>query len=115
MATDVAGCRPVLHRHAPRHRGNFGIERGQQSLYPTAWNIARDEDHAAASIIGRPAGQPARRMKHVLDAVNDSGPLRAFQDVHDALETEEIGTAVLRDGFEKEGQGYCKGSTRTTA
>jgi hypothetical protein len=46
-------------------------------------------------------------MKHVLDAVNDGGPFRAFQDVHDALETEEIGTAVLRNSFEKERQRHC--------
>src|SRR6516225_6929088 len=43
-------------------------------------------------------------MKHVLDAVNDGGPLRAFQDVHNALETEEIGATVLRDRFEKKRQ-----------
>ena len=103
-------------KYAPRHCGNFGIECGQQSLYPTAWNAARDEDHAAAPIIRRPAGQPVWRMKHVLDAVNDGGPLRAFQDVHNALETEEIGATVLRDRFEKSVNVTARnGSPRTKA
>ena len=43
-------------------------------------------------------------MKHVLHAVDDGGPLRAFQDVHDAFETEELGTAMLCERFEKKRQ-----------
>ena len=55
-------------------------------------------------------------MKHVLDAVNDGGPLRAFQDVHNALETEEIGATVLRDRFEKSVNVTARnGSPRTKA
>lgn len=29
-------------------------------------------------------------MRHVLDAMNDGGPLQDFQDVHDALQTKEM-------------------------
>ena len=51
-----------------------------------------------------------------MDAVNDRGPLRAFQDVHDALEAEEIGTTVLGDDFKKSVIVTArKGSLRTIA
>src|SRR5262252_5494342 len=43
-------------------------------------------------------------MKHVLDTVDDGGPVRAFQDAHDALESQEVCTAVLAKRLEKERQ-----------
>ena len=38
----------------------------------------------------------------MLDAVNHRWPIGAFDNVHNALETEEIRTAVLGERFEKE-------------
>jgi hypothetical protein len=43
-------------------------------------------------------------MKDVLDAVDDRRLLGAFQDVHDAFESQEIGAAMLGKRLEKERQ-----------
>ena len=43
-------------------------------------------------------------MKDVLQAVDYGRTLRTFDDINDALQTEQVGAAVLRQGFEKERQ-----------
>ena len=43
-------------------------------------------------------------MKDMLDTVKHRRPLGAFDNVHNTLETKEIGTAVLGERFEKERQ-----------
>ncbi len=43
-------------------------------------------------------------MKDVLNAVDDRGLVRAFQDVHDAFEPEEIGAAMFGNRLEKKRQ-----------
>ena len=56
------------------------------------------------TVIGWPAIEPGRRMKDMLDAMDHRRPIGAFKNVHDALETEDIGAAVLGERFEKERQ-----------
>ena len=41
-------------------------------------------------------------MKDVLNAVNDRRFVWAFQDVHDAFESQQIGAAMLRESLKKE-------------
>jgi len=43
-------------------------------------------------------------MKDVLNAVNDRRLVRTFQDVHDTLESQKIGTAMLGESLKKERQ-----------
>src|SRR5258706_7445414 len=43
-------------------------------------------------------------MKDMLDAVDDRGPVRAFENVHDAFEREKIGAAMLAERLKKQRQ-----------
>src|SRR5258708_32792602 len=43
-------------------------------------------------------------MKDVLDAVDDRGPVGAFENVHDAFEPEKIGAAMLAERLKKQRQ-----------
>lgn len=51
--------------------------------------------------------KPSRRMKHMLDTVNDRGPARALGNIDDTFEAEESVTAMLGQHFEKKRQRYC--------
>lgn len=57
--------------------------------------------------------QPSRRMKDVLDPVNDHGPAGALGNVHDALEPQKTGTAMLGQYFQEKRQ--CHGVDRRIA
>ena len=43
-------------------------------------------------------------MKDVLDTVNHRRPIGTLDDIHNTLETKEIGTAVLGERFQEERQ-----------
>src|SRR4051812_35153921 len=79
-------------------------DRVKQHLGPTLRNTAPDKNDPAAAIIGRPALQPGGRVKDMLDAVNHRWPVRALRNIHDALEAQEIGPAMLGECFEKQRQ-----------
>ena len=85
-----------------RHRSHLRINRLQQHLDPALRNVPDNENNPAASVIGRPAIEPGGRVKDMLDAVDHRRSVGAFGNVHDALETEQIGAAVLCECFEKE-------------
>ena len=87
-----------------RHVSHFITDGRQQKLSPTPRNAPRDENNPAAAIIGRPAIEPGRRVKDMLDAMDHRRPIGALKNVHDALETEDIAAAVLGERFEKERQ-----------
>ena len=55
----------------------------------------------AAAIVGRPARKPSRCMKHMLYAVDHRWSVRALQNVHDALEPQQIGAAMLGECLEQ--------------
>src|SRR4051794_40561610 len=89
--------------------GHFGIDGVEQHLDPALRHAPRDENNAAAPIAGGPAIEPGRRMKDMLDAM-DHRRLWAFENVHDALEPEDIVSAVLGERLEKQRQ--CHGPDR---
>src|SRR5215471_11352747 len=82
--------------------GYFCIQRFEQGFDPAARNTPRNEDDPAATVVGRPVRQPGGWMKDVLNAVDDRRLVGALQDIDDALEPQEIGTAMLRESLKKE-------------
>jgi hypothetical protein len=97
---DVRHCR--ASSTCSGRSGYFFIERFEQGFDPAARNAPGNEDDPAATIVGRPVRQPRGRMKDVLNTVDDRRSVGAFQDVHDALESQEIGAAMLRERLKKE-------------
>ena len=69
-----------------RRRDHFCLERVKQHLHPSARDAARNKDDPGAAVVAGPMRKPSRRMKHMLDAVNDRGPARALSNIDDAFE-----------------------------
>ena len=84
-----------------RHVRHFRADRFEQRFDPALTDSTRDEDDAAAAIIRRPTLEPRGRVKDVLDAVDHRRPVGALRNVHDALEAQQIGAAMLGERFEK--------------
>src|SRR5262245_51944287 len=84
------------------HVGHLRPDRVKQHFDPTLWDAPRNEHDPAAAIIGRPALEPGRRMKDMLDTVDHRRPIGALYKIHNTLEAQEISAAVLSKRFEKE-------------
>src|SRR5262249_59597955 len=82
-----------------RHVSYFRADRLEQRFDPALRDATRDEDDAAIAIIRRPALEPGGRVKDVLNAVDHRRPAGALRNVHDALEAQEIGAAMLGERF----------------
>jgi hypothetical protein len=97
------GSMATLPRHltSNRHLSHFCADRFEQRFDPALWDSTRDKDDAAAAIIRRPTLEPGGGVKDVLDAVDHRWPVGALRNVHDALEAQEIGAAMLGERFEK--------------
>jgi len=78
-----------------RHVRHFRADRLEQRFDPALTDSTRDEDDAAAAIIRWPTLEPGGRVKDVLDAVDHRRPIGALRNVHDALEAQQIGAAML--------------------
>src|SRR5437016_9382489 len=98
-----AGDAPVGRRCSPSSRnvGHFCANGLQQRFDPALRDSARDEDDAAAAIVRRPTREPGGRVKDMLNAVDHCRPVRALRNVHDTLQAQEIGAAMLSQSFEK--------------
>ena len=109
-----SGRQPVAHGHGSaatsgfpgqlrrnRRVSHFRADRFEQRFDPALRDSTRDEDDAAAAIIRRPTLEPGGRVKDVLDAVDHRRPVGALRNVHDALEPQQIGAAMLGERFEK--------------
>src|SRR3954465_9664044 len=70
-----------------RHIGHFPFDCVEQHEDPTLRDATRDENDSATAIVGRPAFEPSGRMKDMLDAMDNRGQVRAFRNIHNALET----------------------------
>src|SRR5262245_23091385 len=101
-AADLIQVRVLpCHLTPNRHVSHFCSDRFEQRFDPALRDSTRDEDDAACAIIRRPALEPGGRVKHVLDAVDHRRPVGALRHIHDALEAQEIGAAMLGERFEK--------------
>src|SRR5439155_3346291 len=85
---------PVGRSYSPSSRnvGHFYANGFQQRFDPALRDSTRDEDDAL---------EPGGRVKDMLDAVDHRRPVRALRNVHDTLQAQEIGAAMLSKGFEK--------------
>src|SRR5262249_13629979 len=97
MATSGFARRSTSNRHV----SHLCTDRYQQRSDPARGDPTRDENDAAAAVIRRPTLEPGGRVKDMLDAVDHRRPVRALCNVHDALQAQEIGAAMLRERFEK--------------
>ena len=98
------------HLAIDRHVGDFFADCLQQNFSPTLRNAPGDENNSAATVFGWPAIEPGGRMKDMLDAMDHRRPVGAFENVHDALETEDVGAAVLGERFEERASAPQPGS-----
>ena len=89
-------CRaPEDWRSWPLGRGNRAT--GRRSRPATAFNevllhVAQNENDPCRVIAIRPSRQPQRRMKDMLNALDDDRPRRIVGQRHDPLDAQEIGT-----------------------
>ena len=84
-----------------RHVVHLRPDRVKQHFDPMLRDAPRYEHDPAATVIGRPALEPGRRMKDMLDAVDHRRPIGAFYQVHNTLEAQEISAAVLGKHHER--------------
>ena len=74
----------------------------EQPRHRLGREVAGDHDDPGALVSIGPALEPDRRMHHVLDPMDHQGTVRFLGDLHNALEAQDIGTAMLGERFEKE-------------
>ena len=88
-----ACCRAGLDEPSQRLPQDFDERR---------FHVAQDKNHAGAVIGIRPGRKPQRRVKHVLDPLDDDRPRGIVAECHYTLDAQEPGSVRLAQQFEEE-------------